>query len=130
MEENGVRINKFLSEAGYCSRREADRLIEQGRITVDGKVLSVGCKVMPGQRVRVDGKEIKKEEEMILLAFNKPVGIVCTAAKDEKDNIVDYIHYPKRIYPVGRLDKDSQGLKLLTNNGDIVNKMIRAGNMQ
>ena len=129
MEENGVRINKFLSEAGYCSRREADRLIEQGRITVDGKVLSVGCKVMPGQRVRVDGKEIKKEEEMILLAFNKPVGIVCTAAKDEKDNIVDYIHYPKRIYPVGRLDKDSQGLILLTNNGDIVNKMMRAGNM-
>ena len=128
MEENGVRINKFLSEAGYCSRREADRLIEQGRITVDGKVLSVGCKVMPGQRVRVDGKEIKKEEEMILLAFNKPVGIVCTA-KDEKDNIVDYIHYPKRIYPVGRLDKDSQGLILLTNNGDIVNKMMRAGNM-
>ena len=129
LEENGVRINKFLSEAGYCSRRGADRLIEQGRITVDGKVLSVGCKVMPGQRVRVDGKEIKKEEEMILLAFNKPVGIVCTAAKDEKDNIVDYIHYPKRIYPVGRLDKDSQGLILLTNNGDIVNKMMRAGNM-
>ncbi len=129
MEESGIRINKFLSEAGYCSRREADRLIEQGRITVDGKVLSVGCKVMPGQQVCVDGKAIKKEEEMILFAFNKPVGIVCTAAKDEKDNIVDYIHYPKRIYPVGRLDKDSQGLILLTNNGDIVNKMMRAGNM-
>ena len=126
MEENGVRINKFLSEAGYCSRREADRLIEQGRITVDGKVLSVGCKVMPGQRVRVDGKEIKKEEEMILLAFNKPVGIVCTAAKDEKDNIVDYIHYPKRIYPVGRLDKDSEGLLIMTNDGDLINGMMRA----
>ena len=128
MEENGVRINKFLSEAGYCSRREADRLIEQGRITVDGKVLSVGCKVMPGQRVRVDGKEIKKEEEMILLAFNKPVGIVCTAAKDEKDNIVDYIHYPKRIYPVGRLDKDSTGLILLTNDGDLTDRILRGKN--
>ena len=128
MEENGVRINKFLSEAGYCSRREADRLIEQGRITVDGKVLSVGCKVMPGQRVRVDGKEINKEEELILLAFNKPVGIVCTAAKDEKDNIVDYIHYPKRIYPVGRLDKESTGLLLLTNNGQLMDDVLRGSN--
>ena len=119
-----VRINKYLSEAGVCSRREADRQVEAGNVTIDGVVASMGAKVLPDQTVLFCGKPVKKEEEMILLAFNKPVGIVCTAAKDEKDNIVDYIHYPKRIYPVGRLDKDSQGLILLTNNGDIVNKMM------
>lgn len=129
MQEKGVRINKFLSEAGVCSRREADRQVELGNVKIDGKVAVMGEKIMPGQKVEYNGKVVTKEEEMILLAFNKPVGIVCTAEKREKNNVIDYINYPKRIYPVGRLDKDSQGLLLLTNNGDIVNKIMRSGNM-
>lgn len=129
MEENGIRINKYLSEAGVCSRREADRQVEAGNITIDGQVAGMGAKVLPGQTVCYMGKPVTKEEEMILLAFHKPVGIVCTAEKREKNNVIDFIGYPKRIYPVGRLDKDSEGLLLLTNNGDIVNKMMRAGNM-
>ena len=129
MEENGIRINKFLSEAGVCSRREADRQVELGNITIDGKVAETGARVLPGQTVLFQGKKVSKEEEMILIAFHKPVGIVCTAEKREKNNVIDYINYPKRIYPVGRLDKDSEGLLLLTNNGDIVNKMMRSGNM-
>lgn len=129
MENTGVRINKFLSEAGVCSRREADRQIEAGNVTIDGAVAEMGSKVMPGQTVCFNGKPVTKEEEMILLAFHKPVGIVCTAEKREKNNVIDYINYPKRIYPVGRLDKDSEGLLLLTNNGEIVNKMMRSGNM-
>lgn len=129
MENTGVRINKFLSEAGVCSRREADRQIEAGNVTIDGIVAEMGSKVMPGQTVCFNGKSVTKEEEMILLAFHKPVGIVCTAEKREKNNVIDYINYPKRIYPVGRLDKDSEGLLLLTNNGEIVNKMMRSGNM-
>lgn len=129
MDEQGVRINKFLSESGVCSRREADRQVAEGNVTVDGKTAEVGTRVLPGQRVYFCGRPVQKEEEMILLAFHKPVGIVCTAEKREKNNVVDYIHYPKRIYPVGRLDKDSEGLLLMTNNGDIVNKMMRAGNM-
>ena len=129
MENTGVRINKFLSEAGVCSRREADRQIEAGNVTIDGVVAETGSKVMPGQSVCFNGKPVTKEEEMILLAFHKPVGIVCTAEKREKNNVIDYINYPKRIYPIGRLDKDSEGLLLLTNNGEIVNKMMRSGNM-
>ena len=129
MENTGVRINKFLSEAGVCSRREADRQIEAGTVTIDGVVAEMGSRVMPGQVVCFDGKQVTKEEEMILLAFHKPVGIVCTAEKREKHNVIDYINYPKRIYPIGRLDKDSEGLLLLTNNGEIVNKMMRSGNM-
>ena len=129
MEENGIRINKFLSEAGVCSRREADRQVELGNITIDGKVAETGARVLPGQTVLFQGKKVLKEEEMILIAFHKPVGIVCTVEKREKNNVIDYINYPKRIYPVGRLDKDSEGLLLLTNNGDIVNKMMRSGNM-
>ena len=129
MENTGVRINKFLSEAGVCSRREADRQIEAGNVTINGVVAEMGSKVMPGQTVCFNGKLVTKEEEMILLAFHKPVGIVCTAEKREKNNVIDYINYPKRIYPVGRLDKDSEGLLLLTNNGEIVNKMMRSGNM-
>lgn len=129
MENTGIRINKFLSEAGVCSRREADRQIEDGNVTIDGKVALPGSRVIPGQKVCYKGQPVTKEEEMILLAFHKPAGIVCTAEKREKDNVVDYIHYPKRIYPIGRLDKDSEGLLLLTNNGEIVNKMMRAGNM-
>lgn len=129
MENNGVRINKFLSEAGVCSRREADRQVGAGNVLIDGRVAATGDKVCPGQKVYYNGKEVTKEEEMILIAFNKPVGIVCTAEKREKNNVIDYINYPKRIYPIGRLDKDSKGLLLLTNNGDIVNKMMRSGNM-
>lgn len=129
MEENGIRINKFLSEAGVCSRREADRQVEAGNVTIDGAVAGMGAKVLPGQQVCYCGMPVEKEEEMILLALYKPTGIVCTAEKREKNNVIDYLHYPKRIYPVGRLDKDSEGLLLLTNNGDIVNKMMRAGNM-
>ena len=128
MEQMGIRINKYLSEAGVCSRREADRLVEEGAITIDGKAAVMGDRILEGQKVAVHGKIVCKEEELILLAFNKPVGIVCTSAKSEKDNIIDYIHYPKRIYPIGRLDKDSQGLILLTNKGDIVNRIMRSGN--
>lgn len=129
MEDTGVRINKYLSEAGVCSRREADRQIAAGNVTIDGITAETGARVKAGQTVCVCGKPVEKEEEMILLAFHKPVGIVCTAEKREKNNVVDYINYPKRIYPVGRLDKDSEGLLLLTNNGDIVNKIMRAGNL-
>lgn len=129
MEEQGIRINKYLSEAGVCSRREADRQVAEGNVTVDGAIAEMGTRVFAGQQVLYCGQPVQKEEEMILLVFHKPVGIVCTAEKREKNNVIDYIHYPKRIYPVGRLDKDSEGLLLLTNNGDIVNKMMRAGNM-
>lgn len=129
MDGQGIRINKYLSEAGICSRREADRQVELGNVTVDGRIAEMGTRILPGQQVLFCGKPVKKEEEMILLAFHKPEGIVCTAEKREKNNVIDYIHYPKRIYPVGRLDKDSEGLLLLTNNGDIVNKIMRAGNM-
>ena len=124
-----VRINKFLSEAGVCSRREADRQIEAGNVTIDGKIAQMGDRVSEGQQVCFQGVPVKKEEELILIALNKPVGIVCTAEKREKNNVIDYLNYPKRIYPVGRLDKDSEGLLLLTNNGDIVNKMMRSGNL-
>jgi 23S rRNA pseudouridine2604 synthase len=125
-----VRINKFLSEAGFCSRRAADKLIEQGRVTINGKIPEIGTKVLPGDKVRVDGTLISGTvENHIYIAFNKPVGIVCTTdTKAEKNNIIDYINYPKRIFPIGRLDKDSEGLILLTSDGDIVNKILRAGN--
>lgn len=124
-----IRINKFLSEAGVCSRREADRQIEAGNVTIDGRIAQMGDKVETGQKVCINGQRVSKEEEMILIAFHKPVGIVCTTEKREKNNVIDYINYPKRIYPIGRLDKDSEGLLLLTNNGEIVNKMMRSGNM-
>ena len=110
----GIRINKYLSEAGVCSRREADRQLEAGNVMIDGHRAQPGDRVQPGQKVVFCGREVEKEEEMILLAVNKPVGIVCTAEKREKHNIVDFINYPKRIYPVGRLDKDSEGLILMT----------------
>lgn len=123
-----VRLNKYLSDAGICSRREADKLIEAGKVTIDGNVAVTGTKVSKGQVVAVNGKPIHKEEKLVLIAFNKPRGIVCTTDRREKDNIIDYIQYPSRIYPIGRLDKDSEGLILLTNHGDIVNKILRAGN--
>ncbi|MBE5964284.1 MAG: 23S rRNA pseudouridine(2604) synthase RluF [Lachnospira sp.] len=123
-----VRINKYLSEAGVCSRRAADKYIEDGKVTIDGVVATMGSKVGDGQKVVFCGKELKKVEKLIMIACNKPVGIVCTAAKDDKDNIVDFINYGERIYPIGRLDKDSQGLILLTNNGDMMNKILKAAN--
>lgn len=125
-----IRINKYLSEVGFCSRREADRLLEEGRITINGRVPELGTKVSDEDEIFVDGKTIKKvEEEFVYIAFNKPVGIVCTTdTKREKNNIVDYINHPKRIFPIGRLDKPSEGLILLTSDGDIVNKILRAKN--
>ncbi len=125
-----IRLNKFLSDAGVCSRREADRLIESGQVTVDGKRAETGMKVTEANIVRVGKKEVrpKGKDEMVLLAVNKPVGIVCTEEKREKNNIIDFLKYPTRITYIGRLDKDSEGLILMTNNGDIINKMMRAGN--
>jgi len=125
-----TRINKYLSEVGYCSRRAADKLLEEGRITINGKIPELGTKVSDEDEIFVDGKSIRKtEEEFVYIAFNKPVGIVCTTdVKREKNNIIDYISHPKRIFPVGRLDKPSEGLILLTSDGDIVNKILRAKN--
>jgi len=129
MEENTVRINKYLSETGFCSRREADRLIEQGRVTINGKIPEMGTKVAPGDEVRVNGELVQqKNEKPIYLAFYKPVGIECTTNLGVRDNIVDYINYPERIFPIGRLDKASEGLIFMTNDGDIVNKILRARN--
>ncbi|SFD70676.1 23S rRNA pseudouridine(2604) synthase RluF [Flavobacterium phragmitis] len=129
MEENLKRLNKFISETGYCSRREADKLIEEGRVTINGAVPEMGTKVSPNDEVRINGKLIvEKQEKMIYLAFNKPVGIECTTNLEVKNNIVDYINYPKRIFPIGRLDKASEGLIFMTNDGDIVNKILRARN--
>lgn len=123
-----VRINKFLSEAGICSRREADRYIQEGKVKIDGVVAQMGAKVGKGSVVTFCDKPVKKEEKLVLIAFNKPVGIVCTTDPSEPDNIIDYIKYNMRIYPIGRLDKDSEGLILLTNDGNIVNKILRSEN--
>ncbi len=127
-QQGAVRLNKFLSEAGVCSRREADKLIEQGIVFIDGKKAATGTKVLPGQEVRVGKKVVSKQEEMVVLAVNKPRGIVCTEEKRERDSIVRFLNYPTRVTYIGRLDKDSEGLLLMTNNGDIINKMMRAGN--
>lgn len=129
-EHTSTRINKYLSEVGYCSRRAADKLINEGRVSVNGIVPEMGTKITKEDEVRVDGELISKpKEKPVYLAFNKPVGIVCTTdTKVEKDNIIDYINYPKRIFPIGRLDKPSEGLIFLTNDGDIVNKILRARN--
>ncbi len=125
-----TRINKYLSEAGFCSRREADKLIEQGRVTINDNIPEMGTKVAENDVVKVDGKTIiNQDEKPVYLAFNKPIGIVCTTDTGvEKDNIIDYINYPKRIFPIGRLDKASEGLIFLTDDGDIVNKILRARN--
>jgi 23S rRNA pseudouridine2604 synthase len=125
---NEVRLNKYLSDAGVCSRRQADKFIADGKVLIDGAVATTGSKVSSSQVVTLNGKEIKREEKLVLIAFNKPRGIVCTTDKREKDNIVDFIDYGSRIFPIGRLDKDSEGLILLTNDGNIVNKILRAGN--
>ena len=128
----GVRLNKYLSEGGYCSRREADRLIEAGKVYIDGKVAKMGQKVLEGQKVTVgrpdNKKEIKRQEELILIALNKPVGIECTTDKSNKDNIVDFVGFKSRVFPVGRLDKNSEGLILLTNDGALSDKMMRGAN--
>ncbi|MDG1023984.1 MAG: 23S rRNA pseudouridine(2604) synthase RluF [Flavobacteriaceae bacterium] len=129
-ESEGIRLNKYLSEIGHCSRRAADRLIDEGRIQVNGAPVVMGQKVTPQDRIEVDGIVVEDlQERHVYLAFNKPVGIVCTTdTRVEKDNIIDYINYPSRIFPIGRLDKPSEGLILLTNDGDIVNKILRARN--
>ncbi|MBU2930204.1 23S rRNA pseudouridine(2604) synthase RluF [Winogradskyella psychrotolerans] len=130
MSQDLKRLNKYLSEAGYCSRRAADRLIEAGRVTINDVTPEMGTKVAPDDVVKVDGEIIgERQQDFVYLAFNKPIGIVCTTdTRVEKDNIIDYINYPKRIFPVGRLDKPSEGLILLTDDGDIVNKILRASN--
>jgi 23S rRNA pseudouridine2604 synthase len=129
-DTTGIRINKYLSEQGFCSRRAADKLIEQERVTINGTVPEMGTKVMPNDEVAVDGEAVsKKKEKPVYIAFNKPTGIVCTTdTRVEKDNIIDFINYPTRIFPIGRLDKMSEGLIFLTNDGDIVNKILRSRN--
>ena len=122
------RLNRYISSSGICSRREADRFIEEGKVTVNGRRAEIGMRVLPGQQVRVNGLLVTTDVEPVYIAFNKPVGIVSTTDTREKDNIVDYINHEQRIFPIGRLDKDSQGLILLTNDGDIVNKILRVGN--
>lgn len=123
-----VRVNKYLSEAGFCSRREADRLVEQGRVTVNGRSVSMGTQVEAGDTVEVDGERLSNVKKRVYIAFNKPPGVTCTTDPGDRTNIVDYINYPERIFNIGRLDKPSEGLIFLTNDGDIVNKILRAGN--
>ena len=126
-----TRINKYLSEVGFCSRRAADKLIEEGKVTINGEITEIGSKVEEGDQVEVEGQKIinPTKQKNIYLAFNKPIGIVCTTDRRvEPDNIIDFIKYPKRIFPIGRLDKPSEGLIFLTNDGDIVNKILRARN--
>lgn len=128
--KKSIRLNKFISESGICSRREADRYIEQGNVRINNKRASIGDQVHPGDLVKVNGQPIEpwNEEALVFIALNKPVGIVSTTERNEKDNIIDFVNHSTRIFPIGRLDKDSQGLIFLTNNGDLVNKILRAGN--
>lgn len=126
--EDGIQINKYISNSGFCSRREAEKLIEQARVTINGELVLVSARVFPGDEVAIDGEKIKNKQKPIYIALNKPVGITSTTDMSDKTNIISFINHPKRIFPVGRLDKDSEGLILLTNDGDIVNKILRAGN--
>jgi len=130
LTNSSTRLNKYISESGICSRRDADRYIEQGNVFINGKRASVGDRVSDGDVVKVNGQLIEPREadDLVLIALNKPVGIVSTTEDGEKDNIVDFVNHSKRIFPIGRLDKDSQGLIFLTNHGDLVNKILRAGN--
>lgn len=121
-------LNKYISETGFCSRREADKYIEQGRVTINDNIASKGNRVMPGDIVEVDGESLKKKDKTVYIAFNKPVGVTCTTDLKDKTNIISFINYKSRIFPIGRLDKPSEGLIFLTNDGDIVNKILRAGN--
>ncbi|EKT64288.1 23S rRNA pseudouridine(2604) synthase RluF [Providencia burhodogranariea] len=128
--QSSTRLNKYISESGICSRRDADRYIEQGNVFINGKRAAIGDQVFSGDVVKVNGQliEPRNEDDLVLIALNKPVGIVSTTESGEKDNIVDYVNHSKRVFPIGRLDKDSQGLIFLTNHGDLVNKILRAGN--
>ncbi|MEZ9591170.1 23S rRNA pseudouridine(2604) synthase RluF [Vibrio breoganii] len=128
MSDNAKRLNKFISETGFCSRREADRLIEQGRVTINGKIPEMGTKVSSEDEVLVDGKPLREKRKALYIALNKPTGVTCTTERDIPGNIVDFIGHKERIFPIGRLDKPSDGLIFLTNDGDIVNKILRAGN--
>ncbi|WNC15707.1 23S rRNA pseudouridine(2604) synthase RluF [Brevibacillus brevis] len=123
-----MRINKYISETGFCSRRESDKLIEAGRVTINGRPAELGSTVDPGDDVRIDGNPVGPKKKNVYIALNKPVGITCTTELHVKGNIIDFVGHPERIFPIGRLDKDSQGLILLTNDGDIVNKILRAEN--
>lgn len=127
-ESQGKRLNKFISETGFCSRREADKLIDQGRVTINGNTPEMGTKVMPDDEVLIDGKPLRQKAKTIYIALNKPTGITCTTERNVPGNIVDFIGHKQRIFPIGRLDKPSDGLIFLTNDGDIVNKILRAGN--
>ena len=126
MENQGKRLNKFVADSGYCSRREADRLIAEGRVQVDGRPGELGDRVLPGMRVTVDGQSLSGRGEKVYIALNKPAGVVCTTDPREPMNVVDYLDYPIRIFPVGRLDKDSEGLLLMTSDGEIINRILRA----
>jgi 23S rRNA pseudouridine2604 synthase len=129
MKEEQVSLNKYISATGFCSRREADKLIEQARVTINGELVLAGAKVSPGDKVAIDGEPLKSSKKRpVYIAFNKPVGITSTTDLKDKTNIISYINHPKRIFPIGRLDKDSDGLIFLTNDGDIVNKILRASN--
>jgi 23S rRNA pseudouridine2604 synthase len=123
-----VRLNKYISETGVCSRREADKWIGAGRVTLNGQPASLGTQVAEGDEVRIDGNTIGIKKKQVYIALNKPVGIICTTEANIEDNIIDHVRYPERIFPVGRLDRDSEGLILLTNNGDIVNEILRSEN--
>ena len=125
-QQAGTRLNKYIADSGYCSRREADRLIGEGKVLIDGRVGVLGDRILPGMRVTVEGVSVTGESEKVYIALNKPRGIVCTADPREPMNVVDYIGHPQRIFPVGRLDKDSEGLLLLTSDGEIVNRILRA----
>lgn len=128
MMTTGIRINKAIADTGYCSRRQADDLIESGQVTINGIVATLGSRVQPGDQISIAGKPLTSKPKTVYLAFHKPVGITCTTDRKIAGNIIDYINYPERIFPIGRLDKPSEGLILLTNDGDIVNKILRAGN--
>ncbi len=129
-ESEAIQLNKYISSSGYCSRREADRYIEQGRVTINNQIALTATKVYPGDEVTVDGERIKHKpgKQNVYIAFNKPIGITSTTDLNDRTNIISFINYPKRIFPIGRLDKDSEGLILLTSDGDIVNKILRSGN--
>jgi 23S rRNA pseudouridine2604 synthase len=126
--EEGIQINKYISNSGFCSRREAEKLIEQARVTINDEMVLLTARVYPGDVVAIDGEKIKNKQKPIYIALNKPVGVTSTTDETDKSNIIRFMNHPKRIFPVGRLDKDSEGLILLTNDGDIVNKILRAGN--
>ena len=126
--QQSTNLNKFISNTGICSRREAEKLIIAGRVTINGKPTELGNRVFEGDDVKIDGRALKPKPKTLYIAFNKPVGIVCTTDSRERDNIVSYLNHPERLFPIGRLDKPSEGLIFLTNDGDIVNKILRAGN--